>query len=127
MSVKKKKAIIIGSGVSGLSAAKTLVESGFDVEIFEARADHGGRLLKNESFGGFPIDIGGEEIHKVQSPYHYLAETTGAQLKPDDEYHHYFEDIEGEQLLEREEFFKKYEKEHHYDDIITNIDKQDDS
>lgn len=63
MSPKKKKALIIGSGVSGLAAAKTLQDNGFEVIIFEARADHGGRVRKNESFGGFPIDIGGEEIH----------------------------------------------------------------
>lgn len=63
MKPRRKKVLIIGSGVSGLAAAKTLKDHQFDVQIFEARNDHGGRIRKNESFCGFPIDIGGEEIH----------------------------------------------------------------
>lgn len=50
---KKKKIIIIGSGASGLAAARQLVHFGFDVLILEASKRIGGRCYsyyKNEIF-----------------------------------------------------------------------------
>ncbi|GLU45597.1 NAD(P)/FAD-dependent oxidoreductase [Allomuricauda sp. NBRC 101325] len=52
-----KKAIVIGSGFSSLSAACYLAQSGFEVEIFEKNSTVGGRarqLVKD----GFTFDIG---------------------------------------------------------------------
>eukprot|EP00956_Cyclotella_meneghiniana_P023971 scaffold47634_cov32-Cyclotella_meneghiniana.AAC.4 len=62
--------IIIGAGVSGLSAAATLKQLGFNkVVILEASNQIGGRL-KSTSFlngdGGPPLDIGAEWIHSVK-------------------------------------------------------------
>eukprot|EP00956_Cyclotella_meneghiniana_P026558 scaffold57719_cov30-Cyclotella_meneghiniana.AAC.1 len=62
--------IIIGAGVSGLSAAATLRQLGFDeVIVLEASNQIGGRL-KSTSFlngdGGPPLDIGAEWIHSVK-------------------------------------------------------------
>lgn len=102
-------------------------ENGFEVEILEARADHGGRIRKNESFTGYPIEIGGEEIHKVYSPYHLLAKRVGADLKPDHELNHFFEDIESEQLLERQVFLDKYPNAYFYNEVVHGREKQDDN
>ncbi|SDR07638.1 phytoene desaturase family protein [Flagellimonas zhangzhouensis] len=52
-----KKAIVVGSGFSSLSAACYLAKSGFEVEIFEKNSTVGGRarqLVKD----GFTFDIG---------------------------------------------------------------------
>ncbi|KAG7555159.1 Amine oxidase [Arabidopsis suecica] len=50
--------IIIGAGISGISAAKVLVENGVeDVLILEATDRIGGRIQK-QSFGDVPVELG---------------------------------------------------------------------
>src|SRR5882724_2882740 len=39
----RKKVVILGGGVAGMSAAHELVERGFEVEVFERRAIAGGK------------------------------------------------------------------------------------
>jgi phytoene desaturase len=55
--MKKKKAIIIGSGLGGLATALRLSVKGYDVEIIEKYSQPGGRLnqLKKD---GFTFDMG---------------------------------------------------------------------
>lgn len=62
--------IIIGAGMSGLSAAASLQRMGFsNLTILEASDNIGGRL-KSTSFlekdGGPPLDVGAEWIHSVK-------------------------------------------------------------
>jgi diapolycopene oxygenase len=52
-----KKAIVIGAGLGGLSAAVHLTSSGFDVEIFEKNDKVGGKLNVME-MEGFTFDLG---------------------------------------------------------------------
>lgn len=68
------------------------------------------------------MEIGAEEIHRAGSAYHRLAVETGAILKRDDELNHYFEDVEKEELIDREEFLEKYEDSYYYKDIVNGID-----
>lgn len=57
MSKPKKKVIIIGAGISGMTAAIDLASQGFDVELFEKNSSHGGRgRLFQEA--GFKYDMG---------------------------------------------------------------------
>ena len=44
MKKNKKKIVIIGSGITGLSAALHAVKKNLDVEIFETKTDAGGIL-----------------------------------------------------------------------------------
>jgi len=39
----KKKVIVLGGGVAGLSAAHELIKRGFDVEVFESKDIPGGK------------------------------------------------------------------------------------
>lgn len=57
------KVIVIGAGIAGLSAAKTLNDSGVSVEVLEARDRLGGRLWTNREFADFPIEFGAEFVH----------------------------------------------------------------
>lgn len=52
-----KKAIVIGAGFSGLAAAATLANKGFNVTVLEKNSMAGGRARKFESHG-FTFDMG---------------------------------------------------------------------
>lgn len=47
---------IVGAGVAGLRAAQVLLESGFNVAVFEARDRIGGRVCTSDHLG-MPIDL----------------------------------------------------------------------
>jgi phytoene desaturase len=53
----KKKAIVIGAGFAGLSAATKLAKEGFDVTLLEKNKEVGGRARKLE-IEGFTFDMG---------------------------------------------------------------------
>ncbi|KAG2372495.1 Polyamine oxidase [Vigna angularis] len=60
--------IIVGAGISGIAAAKVLVENGVkDVVILEASDRVGGRIRK-ESFGGVSVELGAGWIAGVGGP-----------------------------------------------------------
>ncbi|EEF44590.1 polyamine oxidase 1 isoform X1 [Ricinus communis] len=73
--------IVIGAGISGLSAAKVLAENGIeDVVILEASDRIGGRI-KKESFGGVSVELGAGWIAgvggKESNPVWELANQSG--------------------------------------------------
>ncbi|TDM12746.1 phytoene desaturase family protein [Macrococcus lamae] len=52
-----KKAVVIGGGLGGISAAITLVQQGFDVSLYERNHHIGGKLNRLEQ-DGFGFDLG---------------------------------------------------------------------
>lgn len=80
-SPSRSSVIIIGAGVSGISAAKVLAENGIeDVVILEASDRIGGRIRK-ESFGGVSVELGAGWIAgvggKESNPVWELANDSG--------------------------------------------------
>ena len=72
-----KTVIIVGAGISGLSAAKKLHEKGFKVKILEAQDRIGGRLSTNRSLG-IAFDEGASWIHGIDgNPITTLAQQSG--------------------------------------------------
>ncbi|MBA2683943.1 MAG: FAD-dependent oxidoreductase [Gemmatimonadaceae bacterium] len=56
--------IVVGAGVSGLAAARTLRERGVRVEVLEARERIGGRIFTHRDPRAIaPIELGAEFIH----------------------------------------------------------------
>jgi monoamine oxidase len=56
--------VIVGAGVAGLAAARSLASSGIRVEVLEARERLGGRILTHHQPGvPDPIELGAEFIH----------------------------------------------------------------
>lgn len=52
----KKKVVVIGGGLGGLSAAISLQQKGYDVDIYEQNNHLGGKL--NRLKDGFGFDLG---------------------------------------------------------------------
>lgn len=60
--IPKRSVIVVGSGLSGLIAARMLHERGFRVTVLEARDRIGGRLVTDWSMGS-AVDLGAAFIH----------------------------------------------------------------
>jgi monoamine oxidase len=93
-----------------------------DYQIFEAIDRYGGRLKKNETLAGFPIDIGAEWIHNVPGilnklkgkkgdvtdevpiPYHLESAYSWDGKK--------YEKIPNKELDQRFDFFPEYKFKH---------------
>ncbi|CAH2065625.1 unnamed protein product [Thlaspi arvense] len=58
--------IVIGSGISGLAAARNLSEACFKVTVLESRDRIGGRIHTDYSFG-CPVDMGASWLHGVSN------------------------------------------------------------
>ena len=73
MSHESRKAIVIGAGLSGLSAARALVDAGWEVIVLEGRDRIGGRVHTQDG-----IDMGAHWIHGTEgNPVTNLARQLG--------------------------------------------------
>jgi monoamine oxidase len=57
--------IIVGAGISGLAAARLLVDAGARVIVLEGRSRIGGRVWTDRSWSGMPLDMGASWIHGI--------------------------------------------------------------
>ncbi|MCR9107649.1 FAD-dependent oxidoreductase [Marivita sp. XM-24bin2] len=73
---------IIGGGISGLTAARRLAETGATVTLFEARNRLGGRIWTDTSLG-HPLDLGASWLHGDDgNPLVALAADHGMSSEP---------------------------------------------
>ncbi len=69
--------IVIGAGMSGVTAARLLADAGRRVLVLEARDRIGGRMNSDRS-AGFAVDLGASWIHGIEdSPLAELVHTLG--------------------------------------------------
>lgn len=79
VSAQGERILVIGAGMAGLAAARTLVDSGHSVTVLEARDSIGGRIRTDTSLGA-PIDLGASFIHGTQgNPLVALAKKFGVE------------------------------------------------
>ena len=57
--------IVIGAGMSGVTAARMLADAGADVIVLEARDRIGGRMHTDRT-AGFPVDLGASWVHGIE-------------------------------------------------------------
>lgn len=77
--------LVLGAGIAGLAAARTLTEKGRNVIILEARNRIGGRMWTDSSLGP-PLDLGASWIHGVnENPITKLAKEFGIKTLPTDD------------------------------------------
>lgn len=74
-----RRVVVIGSGLSGLAAARELQRNGADVLVLEARDRVGGRVCTSSKWRGMPLDMGASWIHGQRgNPLTRLADEIGA-------------------------------------------------
>jgi monoamine oxidase len=69
--------IVVGAGLSGLSAAREVLRAGKSVIVLEARNRVGGRTLNHDLGGGKVVEVGGEWIGPTQDKLAALAKDMG--------------------------------------------------
>eukprot|EP00177_Eucheuma_denticulatum_P004983 GFKZ01009069.1.p1 GENE.GFKZ01009069.1~~GFKZ01009069.1.p1 ORF type:complete len:1051 (+),score=143.25 GFKZ01009069.1:149-3301(+) len=60
--LQARSVIVIGAGIAGIAAARTLTDRGFRVTVLESRGRSGGRIATDWSMG-CPVDLGAMFIH----------------------------------------------------------------
>jgi monoamine oxidase len=72
------RVIVVGAGIAGLAAARTLAEAGIQVTLLEARDRVGGRIHTLPAIdGGLPVELGAEFIHGLPPELIDLVDEAG--------------------------------------------------
>ena len=80
-----KRVLVIGAGMAGLAAARTLHDAGLSVTVLEARDRIGGRVWTSQRWPDAPVDMGASWIHGVRgNPLTALADAGNVRRLPTD-------------------------------------------
>lgn len=76
------RVLVVGAGFSGLTAARLLHDSGFDVVVLEAKSRIGGRAWTRD-VAGAPVEVGAMFLHGIKGhPGAEIALAEGFDLRP---------------------------------------------
>lgn len=70
-------AVVVGAGVAGLTAARTLRQQGIDTLVVEASDVVGGRVKQVDGILPWPVELGPEFVHGAKSSLKVLRWLAG--------------------------------------------------
>lgn len=117
------KVVVIGAGLSGLAAAKSLQNQGAEVVVLEGRDRTGGRLVTDWSLGkDAPFEVGAGWIHgpSQENPTKQLADAVGSQYFLTEDENLTVFDAEGEEISE--EWLEEIDED--WSDLLEKIDNE---
>lgn len=74
--------IVVGAGLAGLAAARSLTAAGVEAIVVEARDRVGGRLEGGHTTDGTPVELGGQWIGPTQNRMYQLVAELGLETFP---------------------------------------------
>lgn len=99
---KSKKIIVVGAGMAGLAAARTLNNAGFAVTVLEGRDRIGGRVWTSHKWADAPMDLGASWIHGIRgNPITALADEVGVPRQVTDYDNGVLFDMDGRELSDQ--------------------------
>lgn len=106
--------IVIGAGIAGLAAARTLHDAGHTVTVLEGRDRIGGRVWTSRHWADAPMDMGASWIHGIKgNPITDLANKIEAERLETDYDNGLLYDVDGKKL--RAAQWNRYER---FEEII---------
>lgn len=67
--------VVVGGGIAGLGAARTMTRAGLDVVVLERASEAGGRMRSRQAWDDLWFDLGGEHLTSKDTAFMgYLAE-----------------------------------------------------
>lgn len=81
----RQPVVVVGAGIAGIAAARSLQDQGVAVIVLEARNRIGGRIWTDRTTLGAPVDLGASWIHGATgNPISALAGQAGIATRPTD-------------------------------------------
>jgi len=108
MPAREADVIVVGAGLSGLIAARTLLGAGLTPLVLEADERVGGRILTEEVLPGLPVELGAQWIGDTHERMFALAAELGVQTFPQYEEGETSYELAGSGVLRENEFHARY-------------------
>lgn len=104
--------VVVGAGMAGLAAARTLADEGWKVLVLEARERIGGRVWTSHAWPDMPVDLGASWIHGVKrNPLTEIVQRHGIATRATSADSLTVHDVDGRALSEAQEeaLFERFE------------------
>jgi monoamine oxidase len=100
--------IIVGAGLSGMVAARTVLAAGLTPVVLEADERVGGRILTEEVAPGLPVEIGAQWIGDTHQRMFALAAELGVETFPQYDVGETSYELAGSGVLREKDFHARY-------------------